>query len=181
MNVNAILRNGDVPRGAIQIKANRYHNIQQSHKSGGNCKWYSQYPTVHLGRSFLPPLAGFPSVYQVHHVPQPGSHAGGHCWCHAQREYRATSENLHAAFKLGGQAAVSSEGREERRTPPRTAGVFSLIFSQNLTPAHPTVNSAHPGSVAGRLFKNTIFRVFGKGRLVESARLYSANCSRIWR
>src|ERR1035437_2493280 len=32
-------------------------------------------------------------------------------------------------------------------------------------------SSAHPGSVAGRLFRNTMRRVLGKGRLVDNARL----------
>src|ERR1017187_292522 len=32
-------------------------------------------------------------------------------------------------------------------------------------------SSAHPGSVAGRLFRNTMRRVLGNGRLVDNARL----------
>ncbi len=34
-----------------------------------------------------------------------------------------------------------------------------------------TANSTHPGSVAGRLLRNTIRRVLGNGRLLASARL----------
>jgi hypothetical protein len=52
---------------------------------------------------------------------------------------------------------VPARGRVARRRP---------------SPLHPSMlSSAHPGSVAGLLFKNTMRRVLGKGRFEASARL----------
>ena len=65
---------------------------------------------------------------------------------------------------------VKAQGRHNRSfgRRPRSARRFSTRF---LPADYSMASSAHPGSVAGRLFRNTIRRVLGKGRFEASGRL----------
>ena len=51
------------------------------------------------------------------------------------------------------------------------AGSLEELLEWRAAPLYSTASSTQPGRVAGLLLRNTIFRVFGNGRFVASARL----------
>ena len=97
--------------------------------------------------------------------------------------YRENSFRFSSRFPFGFDVAPQRDGYNDgSRFAALIGDVLDLGFRHRLqcTPFQwrearcrysSTASSAHPGSVAGRLFRNTMRRVLGNGRLVESARL----------
>jgi hypothetical protein len=88
------------------------------------------------------------------------------------RRRRELARWTNGAFRRLSERASEDSNLQPLSHQTRTALARERVSGRRPPRPHPsTLSSAHPGSVAGLLFKNTMRRVLGKGRLEASARL----------
>src|ERR1035441_4669850 len=84
-----------------------------------------------------------------------------------RREVRVTRDTKLRGRMVGARGMPTRGGGGGGRGGPARTGASAPQLRRYSS----MESSAHPGSVAGRLFRNTMRRVLGNGRLVDNARL----------